>query len=110
MKRKLLLPALVGCTAAYAACHSGITVRQYTIKTSRVPKGKALRLAVVSDLHSELSQKRREALAALLQQEHPDLIAMPGDIVDEHPASIRRRRPPSAGAGDCTALFFARKP
>ncbi len=56
MKRKLLLPALVGCTAAYAACHSGITVRQYTIKTSRVPKGKALRLAVVSDLHSELPQ------------------------------------------------------
>lgn len=83
MKRKLLLPALVGCTAAYAACHSGITVRQYTIKTSRIPKGKALRLAVVSDLHSELSQKRREALAALLQQEHPDLIAMPGDIVDD---------------------------
>ena len=37
MIRKLLLPALVGCTAAYAACHSGITVRQYTIKTSRVP-------------------------------------------------------------------------
>ncbi len=73
MKRKLLLPALVGCTAAYAACHSGITVRQYTIKTSRVPKGKALRLAVVSDLHSELSQKRREALAALLQQEHPEI-------------------------------------
>lgn len=96
MKRKLLLPALVGCTAAYAACHSGITVRQYTIKTSRVPKGKALRLAVVSDLHSELSQKRREALAALLQQEHPDLIAMPGDIVDD----IRLGTPPCRVAAE----------
>lgn len=83
MKRKLLLPALAGCAAAYTACYSGIVVRRYTVKSSRIPEGKMLRIAVVSDLHSELSQKRREKLASLLQQEHPDLIAMPGDIVDD---------------------------
>ena len=81
-RRKLLL----GCLAAAVvllllALDNRLTVRRYRIGTEKVTE--TVRLAVVSDLHScAYGEGQRELLDAVAAEE-PDLVLLPGDIVDD---------------------------
>ena len=54
--------------------YCGIVVRRYNIQADV-----KLRIAVISDLHSV----RHKSLIEKIQQINPDIITMPGDIVDD---------------------------
>ena len=45
-----MLLCAVGVTIAGLQC--GLTVRQYTVQTDKIGKGKHLRIVMLSDLHS----------------------------------------------------------
>jgi len=57
------------------ALYCGTVVRKYNIKSENI----TLRIAVISDLHST----RHRNLIKKIEQINPDIIAMPGDVVDD---------------------------
>ena len=63
------------------ALDNRLTVRRYRIETEKVTE--PIRILVVSDLHScAYGENQRELLAAVAAEE-PDLVLLPGDIVDD---------------------------
>lgn len=55
---------------------------RYTVKTNKLPEKRALRLAVVSDLHGAIYGKDQHILAERILSCAPDIVLMPGDIVE----------------------------
>ncbi len=64
----------------------GYVVRtEYRLETADLPEAfSGLRVAVVSDLHGRRLGRNHERLLRALRAAGPDLIAVTGDLVDEH--------------------------
>ena len=81
-RRKLLL----GCLAAVVvllllALDNRLVVRRYTVESDKLTE--RVRLAVVSDLHSCAYGEGQKELLDSVAAEEPDLVLLPGDIVDD---------------------------
>jgi predicted MPP superfamily phosphohydrolase len=73
----MVIIALIICVAAF---YQGLVIRTYKISHVKVHKNGAIRIAVIADLHSV----RHDKLVDIIKKISPDLIAMTGDIIDDH--------------------------
>ena len=83
MRRRKLLWGLLAAAVLLLilALDNRLTVRRYQIETEKVTE--PIRILVVSDLHScAYGENQRELLDAVAAEE-PDLVLLPGDIVDD---------------------------
>jgi len=67
---------LLICVIAF---YHGIVVRRYTIESDKLSPEQSLNIVVISDLHNT----RHDKLIGMICEINPDIIAMPGDIVDK---------------------------
>ena len=84
MGKKMIRTAIVGAGSAVAAglmVSGKMEVGYYTVVTPKL--NRAVRLAVVSDLHGHMNGTTAEALFTKIQDQTPDAIVLPGDIVDD---------------------------
>jgi predicted MPP superfamily phosphohydrolase len=71
------------CNALFIwALYTGLTVRNYQIKSDKIKSG-GIRIVLVTDLHSHIYGNDQHPLIDLVKTQHPDLIALVGDIVDD---------------------------
>lgn len=68
------------------ALYNGLVVRRYTIKSNKIKN--EMKVVVVSDLHSSQYGKDQSKIISKIEALKPDLILLPGDIVDD-------RKPPT---------------
>lgn len=64
--------------------YCGLTVRQYEIRDPRI-QGQ-FRIALVTDLHSCKYGKGQEKLLTAIEEQHPDIVLLGGDIFDDERA------------------------
>ena len=87
MKKKhlrILLPAAAAIAAAAAALNTRLTLRHYTVESAKVSQ--SVRLVLLTDLHScDYGEGQRELLD-MVEEQHPDLVLLGGDILDDDPA------------------------
>lgn len=87
MKKKnlrILLPAAAAIAAAAAALNTRLTLRHYTVETAKVSQ--TVRIVLLTDLHScDYGEGQRELLD-VVEEQHPDLVLLGGDILDDAPA------------------------
>lgn len=81
-KRSKWLKAAIPAFAALAACalYNGLTVRQYSLASSKI--GEPVTLVLISDLHNSLFGKNQRDLIETIKKQSPDLILIAGDIAD----------------------------
>ncbi|MBR2742471.1 MAG: metallophosphoesterase [Clostridia bacterium] len=60
-----------------------IEVTYFDIPTPKIPVGRALKFALISDLHSFMYKNGHEDLISLILSHSPDIALLAGDIVDE---------------------------
>lgn len=65
----------------------GLTVRTYEVKDERI-QGK-LRIALVTDLHSCKYGEGQTKLLSAIEEQHPDVILLGGDIFDDKLSDVR---------------------
>ncbi len=84
--RLIILSGIVIFLAALAiwAFYIGLTVRKYEIKSEKAPEGASVRIAVIADLHSHIYGEDQQPLLDMIRAQQPDIIALVGDIVDDH--------------------------
>lgn len=78
------IPLLATVFLGTAAFYQGLVTRTYTLTTSKWIRGASLRFVVVSDLHSILFGREQQKLLRVAEQQKPDFLLLPGDIVDDH--------------------------
>lgn len=78
----IILLALV--ILAFCALYSGLVIRRYEIKSDKMQKDAMVRIAVIADLHSHIYGEDQQPLIEMVKAQKPDLIALVGDIVDDH--------------------------
>lgn len=61
--------------------YCGLTVRKYEIQDERI-EGR-IRIALVTDLHSCKYGKGQEKLLSAIEEQHPDILLLGGDIFDD---------------------------
>ena len=87
MKKKrlrILLPAAAAIAVAAAALNTRLTLRHYTVESAKISR--PVRLVLLTDLHScAYGEGQRELLDAV-EEQHPDLVLLGGDILDDDPA------------------------
>ena len=71
----LIVIFLLICVIAF---YHGIVVRRYTIESDQLTSEQSLDIVIISDLHNT----RHDKLIGMVREINPDIIAMPGDIVD----------------------------
>ncbi len=64
--------------------YAGLVLRKYEITSSKIPADVSVRIAVIADLHSHIYGQDQQPLIDMIRDEKPDLIALVGDIVDDH--------------------------
>lgn len=70
-----------------------VEVTHVRIETSKLPKAaRPIRIAHISDLHSDPSPRLEERLPELIANEHPDLIVFSGDTLNSRQALETARR------------------
>ena len=82
-KRAACAVLLCAAGIGIAGLQCGLTVRQYTIQSNKVPAGKSLRLVMLSDLHSYIYGYDQSSLLQKAADAQPDMILLCGDIVDD---------------------------
>lgn len=93
---------LLGTVALY----QGLVVRKYALTTKKWARGRALRFVVLADLHFSCFGEGQRDLLHTVDEQRPDFILFPGDIVDEriHP---RRARQLLRGAAELAPCYYA---
>lgn len=85
MNKKIIFKLLIGAAAAFFFILLGINnhlnVVQYQIQDERI-KGN-MKIAFISDYHSEDYGEKQEKLLKALEEEHPDAVFLGGDIFDD---------------------------
>jgi len=66
------------------AFYTGLTVRHYDITSEKLPEGTSLRIVVIADLHSVYYGENQQQLIEKIKEQQPDIIALPGDIIDDN--------------------------
>lgn len=74
----LLITIVVLCIFAF---RTDINIVKYNLKSNKISKD--IKVAIVSDLHSCSYGKNQYKLINKLNKEKPDIVLMPGDIVDD---------------------------
>ena len=67
--------------AGTAAVWEGITVRRYTEISEKVAA--PIRIVLLADLHSSIYGSGQKKLLQVIDRQHPDLLLLAGDIVDD---------------------------
>ena len=82
-RRKLLLGCLMAAVVVLLllALDNRLVVRRYTVESDKLTE--RVRLAIVSDLHSCAYGEGQKELLDAVAAEEPDLVLLPGDIVDD---------------------------
>lgn len=85
-KRIIIWSCVLTALAVFIFCafYVGLVVRHYTIKTDKLNEGQTIRLVVIADLHSTYYGKNQEHLINKIEEQNPDIIALVGDIIDDH--------------------------
>ena len=87
MKKKhlrILIPAAAAIATAAAALNTHLTLRHYTVESAKVSQ--SVRLVLLTDLHScDYGEGQRELLN-VVEEQHPDLVLLGGDILDDDPS------------------------
>lgn len=65
------------------AFYTGLTVKHYTVITSKVSDDSNIRIVLLSDLHSCIYGENQSKLIKKIQKQKPDIIFMVGDIADD---------------------------
>ncbi|MBQ3379989.1 MAG: metallophosphoesterase [Clostridia bacterium] len=60
-----------------------IEVTNFDIYTPKLPAGSALKIALISDLHSYMYRNEQDSILSLIFSQSPDIALLAGDIVDE---------------------------
>lgn len=84
MGKKVFSTAILGAGSAVAAglmVSGRMEVGYHTISTPKL--NRAVRMAVVADLHGKMNGSNPEELFQKIQNQTPDAILLPGDIVDD---------------------------
>lgn len=68
----------------FCAFYVGLVVRHYTIKTDKLNEGQNVRIVIIADLHSTYYGENQERLIRKIEKQNPDIIALVGDIIDDH--------------------------
>ena len=80
---RLLRPAAAAIAVAAAALNPRLTRRNYPVKSAKISR--PVRLVLLTDLHScAYGEGQRELLDAV-EEQHPDLVLLGGDILDDDP-------------------------
>lgn len=86
MKKKhlrILLPAAAAIAVAAAALNTRLTLRHYTVESAKVSQ--SVRVVLLTDLHAcDYGEGQRELLG-MVEEQHPDLVLLGGDILDDDP-------------------------
>lgn len=73
-----LILGLILATATY----NGLTVRNYEVTSDKLRSDQSLRIILLSDLHSASYGYKQSILINNIKAQQPDLIALPGDLID----------------------------
>ncbi|MBF6979333.1 metallophosphoesterase [Aerococcaceae bacterium zg-BR22] len=86
MKKWLLsiggLTITVGVAFVLGGIDNRLSIRRYRYHHPKVKE--SVRAVVITDLHSNLYGERQKDLLAMITQQHPDIVLLVGDIVDEY--------------------------
>lgn len=63
--------------------YSGLTVKHYKVKSSKLSCDRNIRIVMLSDLHSCIYGKNQIKLINKIEEQKPDIIFMVGDIADD---------------------------
>lgn len=72
----------IGIVFLLAALYNGLTIRTYEVSTDKLEAGQSLRVVLLSDLHGYSYGEDQRVLIEKVREQSPDLIALPGDILD----------------------------
>lgn len=84
-RKSILTAASIAAVLAAWTVWGNVTVgvTRYTVTSSRLPASfDRYRIVVVSDLHNAEFGEKNSRLIRLIEEEHPDMIAITGDLVD----------------------------
>lgn len=62
---------------------NNLHVQRYNIYSDKVSKDRPLRIVLLTDLHSYIFGDNQDTLIAMIAAQHPDFIALSGDIADD---------------------------
>jgi len=80
---KFLVVASLSAILLYAAFYQGLVVKKYAVNTDKLAPGDAIRIVLITDLHSHIYGEEQAEIVSLIKQQKPDLIALAGDIADD---------------------------
>lgn len=86
--RKRWLRRIVTMVGLLALCfwafYIGLTLRRYEVETDKLPQNQGVRIVAITDLHSHIYGKDQKPLIDMIAAQQPDIIALVGDIADDH--------------------------
>ncbi|PYG87034.1 hypothetical protein LY28_02417 [Ruminiclostridium sufflavum DSM 19573] len=87
-KRKYLIIICTGLLVIILICafYNGLVVNKFNITAEKLNENEAIRLVLISDLHSHIYGKNQSKLVKLIERQKPDIIALAGDIADDEEA------------------------
>ncbi|MDX5982134.1 metallophosphoesterase [Exiguobacterium profundum] len=68
----------------FTATYNGLTVRTYDVTSDKLSADESLRIVLLSDLHSASYGYKQSILIDQVRAQKPDLIALPGDLLDRY--------------------------
>ncbi|WP_214778929.1 metallophosphoesterase [Exiguobacterium sp. s22] len=83
IRKSTLLFAMLGILLL-TATYNGLTVRTYNVTSEKLATNESLRIVLLSDLHSASYGYKQSILIDQVRAQEPDLIALPGDLLDRY--------------------------
>lgn len=74
--------ALIGALT-FAAFYRGLVTRRYEMASPKLPAGEAIRIVILSDLHSYIYEPGQEPIVRRVKDLKPDVILLSGDMADD---------------------------
>ncbi|MGE6491990.1 metallophosphoesterase [Exiguobacterium sp. NPDC077395] len=68
----------------FTATYNGLTVQTYEVISEKLSADESLRIVLLSDLHSASYGYKQSILIDQVRAQKPDLIVMPGDLIDRY--------------------------
>ncbi len=65
------------------AFYNGLIIRQYIVRTPKIPEDQSFRIVLISDLHSTIHGANQSTITEKIRKQNPDMIALVGDIADD---------------------------
>ena len=83
-KRNSTLLFVVLGILLFTATYNALTVRTYNVTSEKLSVDESLRIVLLSDLHSASYGHKQSILIDQVRAQEPDLIALPGDLLDRY--------------------------